>query len=64
MAGVVFRYHTNRHYYLFALTGGNKARLAVHLPLEPSLRVHAWRELGKRRVPLRHHALLHAEGGE
>src|SRR5262245_24580930 len=25
MAGVVFRYHTNRHYYLFALTDGNKA---------------------------------------
>ena len=34
MAGVVFRYHTNRHYYLFALTGGNRARLAVRLPLE------------------------------
>jgi rhamnogalacturonan endolyase len=45
MAGVVFRYHTNRHYYLFALTGGNRARLAVHLPLEPELRVHGWREL-------------------
>jgi len=25
MAGVVFRYHTNRHYYLFALTGGKSA---------------------------------------
>src|SRR6202007_2277191 len=45
MAGVVFRYHTTRHYYMFALTGGNKARLAVHLPLEPALRVHGWREL-------------------
>src|SRR5690242_7997630 len=39
MAGVVFRYHTNRHYYLFVLTGGNKARLALHLPLESALRV-------------------------
>ena len=35
MAGVVFRYHTNRHYYLFALADGNKARLAVSEPLEP-----------------------------
>lgn len=46
MAGVVFRYHTNRHYYLFALIGGNKARLALHLPLESALRVHDWKELG------------------
>lgn len=34
LAGLVFRYHTNRHYYLFALTGGNQARLALRLPLE------------------------------
>lgn len=47
MAGVVFRYHTNRHYYLFALSGGNKVRLAVHQVLEPALRVHGWRELGE-----------------
>src|SRR5437867_2804288 len=46
MAGVVFRYHTNRHYYLFALTGGNQARLALHLPLESALRVRQWKELG------------------
>ena len=44
-AGVVFRYHTNRHYYLFALAGGNKARLAVRLPIEEQLRVPEWREL-------------------
>lgn len=42
MAGVVFRYHTNRHYYLFALAGGNKAILKLHLPL----RTPAWRDLG------------------
>ena len=47
MAGVVFRYHTNRHYYLVALSGGNKVRLAVHQVLEPALRVHGWRELGE-----------------
>ncbi len=48
MAGVVFRYHTNRHYYLFALTGGKTARLAVRLPLEKKFRVAEWRELGSR----------------
>ena len=46
MAGVVFRYHTNRHYYVFALTGGNKVRLALHMPLESALRVRQWKELG------------------
>jgi rhamnogalacturonan endolyase len=51
MAGVVFRYHTNRHYYLFALTGGNRARLAVRLPLEDSFRVAKWRELGEAAFP-------------
>jgi hypothetical protein len=45
-AGLVFRYHTNRHYYLFALTGGKRARLALHLPLEKGFRVRDWRELG------------------
>jgi hypothetical protein len=46
MAGVVFRYHTNRHYCLFALSGGKQARLAVRLPLERAFRVAEWRELG------------------
>ncbi len=46
MAGVVFRYHTNRHYYLFALTRGSKAVLRVRLPLEQQYRVAEWRELG------------------
>ena len=45
MAGVVFRYHTNRHYYLCALSGGNKLRLAVHLPIEPAFRVQGWKEI-------------------
>ncbi|PYX81798.1 MAG: hypothetical protein DMG70_17890 [Acidobacteria bacterium] len=48
MAGVVFRYHTNLHYYLFALTGGTQGRLAVRLPLEKLLRVAEWRELGRK----------------
>jgi hypothetical protein len=46
MAGLVFRYHTNRHYYLFALVNGNKARLSLHLPVEDTFRVPKWRELG------------------
>src|SRR5271163_574876 len=29
MAGVVFRYQTNRHHYLFCLQGGKQARLAL-----------------------------------
>ncbi|MGP0070255.1 MAG: hypothetical protein ACLQGP_42475 [Isosphaeraceae bacterium] len=51
MAGVVFRYQTNRHYYLFALTGGKTARLAVRLPLEKEFRVAQWRELGSVPFP-------------
>jgi rhamnogalacturonan endolyase len=51
MAGVVFRYHTNRHYYLFALTGGNHARLALRVPLETAFRVADWRELGSADFP-------------
>ncbi len=51
MAGLTFRYSTNRHYYLFALAGGNKARLALHLPLEPKLRVHGWKELAATDFP-------------
>jgi hypothetical protein len=51
MAGIVFRYHTNRHYYLFALSGGNRARLALRLPLESKFRVADWRELGSAEFP-------------
>jgi hypothetical protein len=34
-----------------ALTGGNRARLAVRLPLEDSFRVAKWRELGQAAFP-------------
>jgi rhamnogalacturonan endolyase len=50
MAGIVFRYHTNRHYYLFSISGGNKARLALRLPLDHALRVIDWKELGAAAV--------------
>jgi len=39
MAGLVFRYKTNRHHYLFCLHEGNKAQLRLRLPLEQSFRV-------------------------
>jgi rhamnogalacturonan endolyase len=49
--GLVFRYHTNRHYYILALSGGNTARLLVRLPLEKQLRIAEWRELAKVSFP-------------
>ncbi|MCZ2152358.1 MAG: hypothetical protein LC114_00415 [Bryobacterales bacterium] len=45
IAGVVFRYHTNYHHYRFGLTGGNRAVLALHMPLEKAFRVRDVREL-------------------
>src|SRR5450759_3360260 len=50
-AGVVFRYHTNRHYYLFSLADGKTARLERHEVLEPSLRVHGWKQLAGASFP-------------
>ena len=47
MAGVAFRYHTNRHYYLFALTGGKKAVLRLRLPLEERYGIAEWRDLAQ-----------------
>lgn len=46
VAGLVFRYHTNRHYYVFGLRDGNKAVLRLRLPLDGKLRTASWRELG------------------
>ena len=51
VAGVVFRYHTNRHYYVFGLRDGNKAVLRLRLPIEDKLRVAAWRDLGEVDFP-------------
>ena len=51
MVGVVFRYHTNRHYYRFELAKGKTARLVVRQPLETSFRVAAWRELASAPFP-------------
>jgi rhamnogalacturonan endolyase len=51
MAGVVFRYHHNRHYYLFSLSDGNKARLRVRLPIEKAFREADWRDIGEIAFP-------------
>jgi hypothetical protein len=50
-AGIVFRYHTNRHHYLFCLEDGKSARLAIRLPLEAKYRVCNWKELGRVDFP-------------
>ncbi len=46
-AGLVFRYHTNRHHYLFSLVGGKQARLAVRQADETEYRAIGWRVLGE-----------------
>ncbi|HYF00869.1 MAG TPA: hypothetical protein VEJ18_18250, partial [Planctomycetota bacterium] len=51
MAGLVFRYRTNRHHYVFVLQGGACARLAVRQPVEKTFRVCDWKELGEVEFP-------------
>lgn len=45
-AGVVFRYQTNRHFFVFGLRGGNEAVLRLRLPVEKEYRVAEWKDLG------------------
>ncbi|MFB3825374.1 MAG: hypothetical protein ACE15B_01350 [Bryobacteraceae bacterium] len=51
MAGVVFRYRTNRHYYLFSLADGKTARLRLRLPFEKKMRAGEWKDLGSAPFP-------------
>jgi rhamnogalacturonan endolyase len=44
--GLVFRYHTNRHFYLFGLRDGKEAVLRLRLPVDKELRKAEWRDLG------------------
>jgi hypothetical protein len=46
MAGLVFRYRTNRHHYVFVLEGGQRARLGVRQVIEEKYCRTAWRNLG------------------
>jgi hypothetical protein len=45
-AGVVCRYHTNRHHIVFSIENGKTARLAKRLPLEEKFRVCSWQQSG------------------
>ena len=47
MAGVVFRYRTNRHHYIFSLHDGKEAQLRLRLPFEKKPRAGEWKMLGK-----------------
>ncbi|MCL5744422.1 MAG: hypothetical protein M1541_10935, partial [Acidobacteria bacterium] len=47
MAGVVFRYRTNRHHYIFSLHDGKEAQLRLRLPFEKKMRAGEWKLLGK-----------------
>ena len=46
LAGIVFRYETNRNFIVFGLRGGNEAVLRRRLPIEQEYRVSAWKDLG------------------
>ena len=50
-AGVVCRYHTNRHHIVFSIENGKTARLAKRLPLEEKFRVCSWQQLGTADFP-------------
>ncbi len=50
-AGLVFRYHTNRHFYQFALAAVTRAILRLRLPMETELRRAAWRTSARRSSP-------------
>ncbi len=45
LAGLIFRYRTNRHHYLFALHGGDTVRLLLKQPIDDSFRVAHFNEL-------------------
>src|SRR6476469_2149502 len=46
MAGIAFRYHTNRHYYAVGLSGGNKVTVMLRQPFELQVRKkQTWKEI-------------------
>jgi rhamnogalacturonan endolyase len=47
-AGVAFRYQTNKYHYLFALAGGNEARLVARRPLDKGYRQAEWRDIARK----------------
>ncbi len=61
--GVVFRYRTNRHYYLFGLYEGKTARLVIRQPYDKAFRTADWRELKRVDFPydVKHYYALRVE---
>lgn len=45
LAGVVFRYQTNRHFFVFGLRNGKEAVIRLRLPIDDELHVGKWREV-------------------
>jgi hypothetical protein len=45
LAGVAFRYKTNRHFYVFGLRNGNEAVIRLRLPIDKKVQVGNWKEL-------------------
>ncbi len=62
-SGLVFRYQTNRHYYLFALHGGQFAKLSVRQPIDKKFRTQDWRDLAQAAFPYdsKHYYALRVE---
>ncbi|MGO9642425.1 MAG: hypothetical protein ACLP1Y_14110 [Candidatus Acidiferrales bacterium] len=50
-AGLAFRYHTNREYYLFALAGGASAQILLQHPIAEKLREADWETLSSAPFP-------------
>ena len=51
LAGVAFRYHTSRHYYVFGLRGGKEAVLLVRQPIEKEFRKAEFRPIASTAFP-------------
>lgn len=47
MVGIVFGFRTTRDHGIFALRGGNDARVAMRLPIDRAFRTADWQELGR-----------------
>ena len=51
IAGVAFRYRMNTQYYLFGLTGGDTAQLALQHPITEKFRYPNWEQVGSAPFP-------------
>lgn len=51
VAGVAFRYRTNRQYYVFGLAGGNTAQILVQHPIAEKIRFPNWEVVAIAQFP-------------